>query len=66
MAAKKENSLAPIAYVNARLLDPASGLDKLGGVLTEGEVISDFGPHLANKDLAKKKDALRHIQVVDC
>ena len=66
MAAKKENSLAPIAYVNARLLDPASGLDKLGGVLTEGEVISDFGPHLANKDLAKKKDALRDIQVVDC
>ena len=66
MAAKKENSLAPIAYVNARLLDPASGLDKLGGVLTEGEVISDFGAHLANKDLAKKKDALRDIQVVDC
>ena len=66
MAAKKENSLAPIAYVNARLLDPASGLDKLGGVLTEGEVISDFGPHLANKDLAKKKDAPKDIQVVDC
>jgi dihydroorotase len=33
-----------VAYVNARLLDPASNLDAAGGVLTEGEVIADLGP----------------------
>ncbi|MBF0563371.1 MAG: dihydroorotase [Alphaproteobacteria bacterium] len=37
-----------IAYVNARLLDPASGLDAQGGVLTDGETIVDFGPALVN------------------
>jgi dihydroorotase len=39
-----------VAYVNARVLDPASGLDKMGGVLTEGEKISDFGPGYAKAD----------------
>ena len=38
--------LPRVAYVNARLLDPASGLDSMGGLLTEGEQIADFGPHL--------------------
>lgn len=28
-----------VAYINARLLDPATGLDAMGGVLTEGESI---------------------------
>ncbi|MBL6946710.1 MAG: dihydroorotase [Rhodospirillales bacterium] len=35
-----------VAYVNARLLDPATGLDEPGGVLTDGEEIVDFGPSL--------------------
>ena len=35
-----------VAYVNARLLDPASGLDSLGGALTEGRRIVDLGPEL--------------------
>lgn len=35
-----------VAYVNARLLDPASGLDAPGALLTEGEAIVDFGPNL--------------------
>ena len=35
-----------VAYVNARLLDPASGLDEAGALLTEGEQIADFGPEL--------------------
>jgi len=30
-----------IAYINARLLDPATGLDALGGLLTQGETIID-------------------------
>lgn len=34
------------AYVNARLLDPASGLDAPGAVLIEGNKIVDFGAGL--------------------
>ncbi len=34
------------AYVNARLLDPESGLDTPGGLLTQGTTIADFGPTL--------------------
>ena len=37
----------PIAYVNARLLDPASGLDALGGAVVSDGTIVDFGHHLA-------------------
>ncbi|MFI4989193.1 MAG: dihydroorotase, partial [Alphaproteobacteria bacterium] len=36
------------AYLDVRLLDPASGLDVLGALLTEGEAIADFGTHLFN------------------
>ncbi len=35
-----------IAYVDARLVDPASGLDAPGALLTEGDAIADFGPRL--------------------
>jgi len=44
MAAKRDQPPAKTAYVNARLLDPASGLDEPGGVLTNGESIAAFGP----------------------
>jgi len=51
--------LAPgkIAYVNARLLDPASGLDAKGSLLSDGEQIVAFGP-----DMAIPADA----QTIDC
>ncbi|MBN2751923.1 MAG: dihydroorotase [Rhodospirillaceae bacterium] len=32
-----------IAYINARLLDPATGLDAIGGLLTDGETIAAIG-----------------------
>jgi dihydroorotase len=35
-----------IAYLNARLIDPESGLDSPGALLTEGKRIVDFGPRL--------------------
>ncbi|UEM23746.1 amidohydrolase family protein [Skermanella mucosa] len=35
-----------MAYRNARLLDPATGLDAAGALLTDGEVIADLGPGL--------------------
>jgi dihydroorotase len=34
------------AFVNARLLNPATSLDSPGALLTEGEAIADFGPDL--------------------
>ncbi|MBI4969218.1 MAG: dihydroorotase [Rhodospirillales bacterium] len=38
--------MSKVAYINVRLLDPASGLDGLGALLTEDEAIADFGPSL--------------------
>jgi len=49
-----------IAYLNARLLDPASGLDETGALLVEDGKIADVGPHLF-------KDGAPSVrQVVDC
>lgn len=39
-------------YTNARLLDPASGLDVKGALLTEGDKIVDLGPKLASGNFA--------------
>lgn len=49
-----------VAYVNARLLDPATGLDALGGVLTQGERIVEAGAGLFTKDIPE--DA----SIIDC
>lgn len=38
----------PTAFINARLLDPATGLDAPGALLVVNEDIADFGPHLFN------------------
>ncbi|PWC32317.1 dihydroorotase [Azospirillum sp. TSO35-2] len=35
-----------VAYLNARLLDPATGLDQRADLLTEDGRIADFGPNL--------------------
>ncbi|MDA1070457.1 MAG: dihydroorotase [Proteobacteria bacterium] len=42
-----------VAYHNARLLDPETGLDVRGGLLTEGEFIFDLGPHVTGEGLAE-------------
>lgn len=49
-----------IAYLNARLLDPVTGLDTTGALLIENGRIADFGPHLF------KGGAPSVSQVVDC
>lgn len=36
----------PVAYTNARLIDPASGLDAPGALLTRNGEIADLGPQL--------------------
>ncbi len=38
--------IARTAYINARLIDPKSGLDGPGALLTENAAIADFGPGL--------------------
>ncbi len=49
-----------VAYVNARLMDPASGLDATGGVLTDGETIADVGSNLFADGPPEG------VEVVDC
>lgn len=50
----------PTAFLNARLIDPASGLDSAGALLVEDGRILDLGPHLfAN-------GAPSGIETVDC
>lgn len=48
------------AYINARLLDPATGLDTKGALLTEGRTIADIGPSLFADGVPDG------IRVVDC
>jgi dihydroorotase len=49
-----------LAFRNARLIDPASGLDARGGLLVENGKIADVGPRLFN-------DADPHDpEVIDC
>ena len=60
MSVKLEEPLGRVAYVNARLLDPASNLDTPGGVLVDGEDIVDFGSHI-------KADAVAdETEIIDC
>ncbi len=49
-----------VAYVNARLLDPASGLDAQGGLLTDGELIVDRGTDLF------KTGTPEGAEIIDC
>jgi dihydroorotase len=49
-----------IAFRNARLIDPASGLDTKGGLLVENGRIADVGPRLFND--AEANDP----EVIDC
>ncbi|HIC79427.1 MAG TPA: dihydroorotase [Kiloniellaceae bacterium] len=48
------------AYVNARLLDPATGLDAPGALLAEDGRITDFGPQLFAEGVPQG------VQTVDC
>ena len=49
-----------VAYVNARLLDPSSNLDCPGGLISEGECVVDFGPHVVPDQLPAD------CEVIDC
>ena len=47
------------AFINARLVDPASGRDEPGGLVVTGSEIVDLGPHL-------RRNAPQGAAVVDC
>jgi dihydroorotase len=61
---KHPAALRPTAYVNARLLDPASGLDAAGSLLVEGESIAAVGADLYREGARWK--APDGANVVDC
>ena len=50
---------APIALLNAHLVDPAQGSEVRGGILVADGVILDVGPHVT-------RDAIGTMQAVDC
>ena len=50
----------PTAYVNARLLDPDSGLDANGALFAKNGAIADFGPALFADGVPSG------IETVDC
>jgi dihydroorotase len=54
-----------IAFRNARLIDPATGLDAKGGLLVENGRIVDVGPRLFN-DTAPFTDGVGDPEVIDC
>ncbi len=60
MAVKPSQTQGRVAYINARLMDPASGLDVKGALLTDGEMIADFGTQLFADGLPEG------IATVDC
>ena len=48
------------AYINARIIDPATKFDKIGQLLTSGDKIADFGENIFGGELPK--DA----EIIDC
>jgi len=56
----KTEKLGRVAYVNAHIIDPASGFNLKGELLTEDEVIIDFAPNLF--DGPPPEDA----SIIDC
>jgi len=51
---------AATAYVNARIIDPATGVDIKGALVVEGGVVRDFGPALF------KDSPPLALDVIDC
>lgn len=49
----------PTALIHARIIDPDTGRDEMGGLLIEDGIITDLGPHLS-------KNAPTGSKVIDC
>jgi dihydroorotase len=55
-----KRQLRPLALVNARLVDPASKRDEMGGLLVEDGIIREIGPQIA------RGQAPAEAEIVDC
>lgn len=60
--AQAQKPHAPTAFINARLIDPATGRDEPGGLVVRDGLIADLGPHLRRK----APDDVTRGNVVDC
>lgn len=60
MTAESAAPSTPTVFVNARLLDPASGRDEIGGCLVDDGVITDLGPDVT------AQSAPAGATVIDC
>jgi dihydroorotase len=49
-----------LVYINARIIDPESGFDKKGQLLTIGDKIADFGENIFNGKIPAD------IEIIDC
>ena len=58
--ANTQNPTTPVvALINARLIDPETGRDELGGLVAKDGVIAELGPHL-------RRNAPEGAEVIDC
>lgn len=55
-----KRQLRPLALVNARLVDPASKRDEMGGLLVEDGVIRELGPQV------NRGHAPEEAEIIDC
>jgi dihydroorotase len=56
---RRNETAQAITFLNARLVDPASGRDEPGGLLVQDGGIADLGPHL-------RRNAPERTRVIDC
>lgn len=56
---KRLGQRVPTAFLNARLVDPETSRDELGGLLVQDGLIADIGPHL-------RRNAPDGAVVIDC
>jgi len=56
----KNDAAKKVGYINARLFDPESGLDVIGGLLTIGDSIADLGAHLSKDKMPEG------TEIIDC
>ncbi len=54
------NSDKKIVYKNARIIDPKSGYDKVGELLTIGDKIADFGQNILGSESPSS------VEIIDC
>jgi len=58
--AKRHDDAPSLVLINARLIDPASNLDEIGGMIIENGIITDIGPKVT------AKHAKDPMEVIDC